>query len=64
MTSAASRQLVLVVEDEPLLRMEAVEMIRESGFDVIEAFDISSLAMPSLLTVPLVIRSNLDVGRQ
>lgn len=37
MASAASRPLVLVVEDEPLLRMDAVEMIRESGYDVLEA---------------------------
>jgi CheY-like chemotaxis protein len=29
--------LVLVVEDEPLLRMDAVDMIREAGFDVLEA---------------------------
>jgi CheY-like chemotaxis protein len=36
MARAASR-LVLVVEDEPLLRMDAVDMIREAGFDVLEA---------------------------
>ena len=36
MPRAASR-LVLVVEDEPLLRMDAVDMIREAGFEVLEA---------------------------
>jgi CheY-like chemotaxis protein len=36
MAHAASR-LVLVVEDELLLRMDAVDMIREAGFDVLEA---------------------------
>ena len=37
MARAAPRPLVLVVEDEPLLRMDAVDMIRQSGFDVVEA---------------------------
>jgi CheY-like chemotaxis protein len=39
MTSATSarRPLVLIVEDEVLLRMDAMEMIEEAGFDVIEA---------------------------
>ncbi|MBM7485938.1 MULTISPECIES: response regulator [Bradyrhizobium] len=32
-----SRLVVLVVEDEPLLMMVAVEMIAELGFEVIEA---------------------------
>jgi two-component system, response regulator PdtaR len=31
------RPVVLIVEDEFLLRMNAVEMISEAGFDVIEA---------------------------
>lgn len=31
--------VVLVVEDEPLLRMSAVDMIEEAGFDVVEAAD-------------------------
>lgn len=37
--SAAQRKVVLVVEDEPLLRMMAVDMVDEAGFDVIEAAD-------------------------
>ncbi|WP_234683765.1 response regulator [Bradyrhizobium monzae] len=34
---AASRPVVLVVEDEALLRWHAVTMIEDAGFDVIEA---------------------------
>jgi CheY-like chemotaxis protein len=37
MTSA--QQVVLVVEDEPLLRMAAVDMIEAAGFIVVEASD-------------------------
>ena len=36
-TSATSRPVVLIVEDEFLLRMHAAEMIGEAGFDVVEA---------------------------
>jgi CheY-like chemotaxis protein len=35
--TAASRPVVLIVEDEFLLRMNAVEMIEEAGFEVVEA---------------------------
>ena len=34
-----SRPVVLVVEDEPLLRMLAVEIVQEAGFTAIEAQD-------------------------
>jgi CheY-like chemotaxis protein len=33
------RPLVLVVEDEPLLRMAAVDMVEEAGFEPVEAAD-------------------------
>lgn len=33
------RPVVLVVEDEPLLRMMAADLVEEAGFDVIEAAD-------------------------
>jgi CheY-like chemotaxis protein len=36
-SSAASRSVVLIVEDEFLLRMEAVGMIAAAGFEVLEA---------------------------
>jgi CheY-like chemotaxis protein len=35
--SASKRPVVLLVEDEWLLRMDAAEMIRSAGFDVVEA---------------------------
>jgi CheY-like chemotaxis protein len=34
-----SAQTVLVVEDEGLVRLDAVETLREAGFDVVEADD-------------------------
>lgn len=33
------RQVVLVVEDEPLLRMMAVDMVEDAGFEAVEAAD-------------------------
>jgi two-component system, response regulator PdtaR len=36
---AATASLILVVEDDMLLRMNAAEMIEEAGFQVIEAAD-------------------------
>jgi CheY-like chemotaxis protein len=35
--SEGKSPVVLIVEDEPLIRMGAVDMIRTGGFDVIEA---------------------------
>ena len=37
MLSATRRLVVVVVEDESLLRMNAVEMIEQAGFEVVEA---------------------------
>lgn len=37
MNSGTNRHVVLIVEDEFLIRMDAVEMIRAAGFDVVEA---------------------------
>jgi two-component system, response regulator PdtaR len=37
MFTAAKRPIVLIVEDEFLVRMNAVEMIEEAGFEAIEA---------------------------
>ena len=36
-TSAINRPVVLIVEDEALLRMNAAEMIADAGFEVAEA---------------------------
>ena len=38
-TPAPRRPAVLVVEDKPLLRMNAVEMIEDAGFEAFEAAD-------------------------
>lgn len=34
---APRRPVVLIVEDEALIRMDAVDMIKEAGFEVVEA---------------------------
>jgi CheY-like chemotaxis protein len=39
MAAFASKQIVLIVEDEPLLRMAAVNFISEAGFETLEAGD-------------------------
>ena len=35
----SKRQVILVVEDEPLLRMAAVDMVEAAGFEAVEAAD-------------------------
>jgi CheY-like chemotaxis protein len=35
--TVSDKRVVLIVEDEHLLRMNAVDMIEEAGFDVVEA---------------------------
>ena len=37
MASAAGRPVVLIVEDESLLRTSAAEMVADAGYDVVEA---------------------------
>jgi CheY-like chemotaxis protein len=37
-TPVISRPVVLVVEDEPLQRMMAVDLVLDAGFDVVEAW--------------------------
>lgn len=32
------RKVVLVVEDEPILRMTAVDMVEDAGFEAVEVF--------------------------
>ncbi|WP_328805809.1 response regulator [Sabulicella rubraurantiaca] len=34
-----TRPVVLVVEDEPILRMMAVDLVEDAGFEVVEAVD-------------------------
>lgn len=35
--NAYAKQVVLVVEDDPLLRMMAVDLVEDAGFDAVEA---------------------------
>ena len=37
--SATAQKVVLVVEDEPLLRMMAVDLVEDAGFEAVEATD-------------------------
>jgi two-component system, response regulator PdtaR len=39
MTLAVRRPVVLIVEDELLLRISAAEMVADAGFEVVEAGD-------------------------
>lgn len=39
MTTRSEPPVVLVVEDEPLLRMAAIDMVEEAGFIAVEAAD-------------------------
>ena len=48
---SAQKQVVLVVEDEALIRMHATEMIRDLGFEVIEAAN-ADQAISLLESVP------------
>jgi CheY-like chemotaxis protein len=36
---ATARTVILIVEDEPLLRMAAVDMVEDAGFEAVEAAD-------------------------
>ena len=38
-TSPPKQQIVLVVEDDPLLRMMAADLVERAGFEVVEAED-------------------------
>lgn len=48
-----SKQVVLVVEDEPLLRMAAVDMVEQAGFEAIEATDATQAV--------LILEKRLDI---
>ena len=37
--SATERPVILIVEDEFLIRMHAAEMIKQAGYDVVEALN-------------------------
>jgi CheY-like chemotaxis protein len=48
---AESRRMVLVVEDEALVRMNAADLIRDLGYEVLEAID-ADHAISLLETIP------------
>lgn len=54
-TTGERRKLVLIVEDDALLRMDAMLMIEEAGFDVLEA------ANADAAIAILEARSDIDV---
>lgn len=56
--------VVLVVEDEPLLRMTAVDMIEEAGFETLEAADATEAVriLESRLDIRIVF-TDIDMPR-
>ncbi|MDO3441376.1 response regulator [Agrobacterium sp. V1] len=57
-------QKILVVEDEPLLRMAAVDMFEEEGFEVIEARDaIEAIEILEQRTDISVVFTDVDMPR-
>jgi CheY-like chemotaxis protein len=62
-TSATERPVVLIVEDEFLLRMNAAEMVGDAGFDVVEAGNAEE-AIAILEVRPDIHVVFTDAGRQ
>ena len=59
-----SRPVVLVVEDEPILRMYAVDVIEEAGFDTVEAnLALGFRADPRDYGVGMQILQDLGLGK-
>ena len=56
MADTPSRQVVLIVEDEALVRMTAVDMIEEAGFEILEATnaDKAMLLLEARLNITVV----------
>jgi CheY-like chemotaxis protein len=56
--------VVLVVEDEPILRMMAVDMVEDAGFEAIEAADATEalLILESRLDIRIVF-TDIDMPR-
>ena len=58
-----TRAAVLVIEDEPLLRMMAVDLVEDAGFEAIEAWDVSeALRILESRDDIRVIFSDVDLG--
>lgn len=57
------RAAVLVVEDEPLIRMMAVDLVEEAGFEAIEAWSVDdALRILSSRDDIRIVFSDLDLG--
>jgi CheY-like chemotaxis protein len=59
--AVAERPVVLVVEDDFLLRMDAVDIVRSAGFDAVEAHNADEAiaileARPNIPSFPLMYR--------
>jgi CheY-like chemotaxis protein len=61
---APPKRVVLVVEDEPLLRMMAVDMVEEAGFEAVEAADATQAVaiLESRLDIRIVF-TDIDMPR-
>lgn len=59
-----NRPIVLVVEDEPILRMAAVDMVENAGFEAIEATDATQAVeiLQSRLDIRIVF-TDIDMPR-
>ncbi len=62
--STPKRKIVLVVEDEPILRMMAVDMVEGAGFEAVEATD-ATQAVSILESRPdiRIVFSDIDMPR-
>lgn len=61
---ASAQRTVLVVEDEPILRMAAVDMLEDAGFDVVEAADATeAVAILEKRTDIRVVFTDIDMPR-
>jgi CheY-like chemotaxis protein len=63
-SQSGMRHIVLVVEDEPILRMTAVDMIEDAGFEAIEATDATQAVeiLESRLDIRIVF-TDIDMPR-
>lgn len=58
------RPVVLVVEDEPLLRMMAVDLVEDAGFDVVDAADATqAVAILETRTDIRIVFTDIDMPR-
>ncbi|MCG7363518.1 response regulator [Roseomonas sp. ACRSG] len=58
------RQIVLVVEDEPIQRMMAVDLVKEAGFEAVEATDATqAVAILERRTDIRIVFTDIDMPR-